>query len=172
MESSIAKSPTNWYILYTCPRAEKAAYRELTYRAYEAFLPVTKVLKVWKNRQKKVIEQVLFPSYIFVNTEEHELYKIKQVPKVATYLHIAGKPSVVSLNIIEGIKKMVSLDIDISVETDFNEGEEVKIIEGPLVGYSGILVKQRGKSRFGIQLSEINQTVFVDICTSVLERLN
>ncbi len=36
------------YILYTCPRAEKAAYRELTYREYEVFLPYFGVYKTLK----------------------------------------------------------------------------------------------------------------------------
>jgi transcription antitermination factor NusG len=163
---------TSWYVVYTAPRAEKVVCQELINKNFVVFLPLIKELKIWKNRQKKWIDKVLFPSYIFVNTQQHELYHIKQMPRVATYLHIAGKPSTISNIVIEGIKRMLSLDKNVSVETDFNEGEKVKIIEGPLAGYKGILVQQKGKARFGIQIDEINQTVFVEVCTSILEKLN
>ena len=164
------KSKRNWYVFYTTPRSEKIIQQELSYQGYEVFLPITKTLRVWKNRQRKMIDQVLFPSYIFVNTEESYLHKICQTPKVMTFLHCAGKPSTINLKCIEGIKRMLNLEQEITVESIFSEGEKVRIIYGPLIGYEGILVKQKSKTRFGLQLEEINQTVFIDICTSVLEK--
>ena len=164
------KRVKNWYVLYTAPRAEKVAKQELENRGYEVFLPVTRTLRIWKNRQKKMVDQVLFPSYIFVNTTENNLYKICQVPKVTTYIHCDGKPSKINIKCIDGIKRMLNLDQEISVETDFCEGENVRIAYGPLAGCEGILVKQKGKSRFGIRLKEINQLVIIDICASMLEK--
>jgi transcription antitermination factor NusG len=70
------------------------------------------------------------------------------------------------------IKTMLSLNQEISVEANFTEGEKVRIVYGPLVGYEGVLVSQKGKTRFGIELKEINHTMFIDICTSVLERVD
>jgi hypothetical protein len=66
--STIAEeSPNNsatrecqWYVLYTTPRAEKVVFLELQKRRYEAFLPMTRTLHVWKNRQKKLVDEVLF----------------------------------------------------------------------------------------------------------------
>ena len=160
----------NWFIFYTTPRAEKIVYQELTNKKYEVFLPVIKTMRVWKNRQKKIIDQVLFPSYIFVNTNEYELQNIKQVPKIVTYIHCAGKPSIIHVKEIDCIKKMLLLNQEITIERNFSEGELVKIVRGPLTGHTGILVKKMGKTRFGIKLKEINQTVFIDICTSMLEK--
>ncbi|MEN8906727.1 MAG: UpxY family transcription antiterminator [Clostridiales bacterium] len=165
-----AESKKNWYVFYTAPRAEKVIKQELEFRSYEVFLPITKTLHIWKNRQKKMVDKVLFPSYIFVNTEESYLHKICQTPKIMTFIHCGGKPSKINFNCIEGIKQMLNLEQEVSVEPNFNEGEEVRIIYGPLAGYEGILVKQKSKTRFGIQLQEINQTVFIDVCTSVMEK--
>lgn len=165
------KRETNWFVFYTCPRSEKVVYQDMIKRGYEAFLPTTKTLRIWKNRQKKWIEEVLFPSYIFVNTKHCELYDITQLPKVVTYIHCAGKPSTIALEEIEGIKRMLCLEQEVSVETNFVEGENVRILYGPLAGHKGILVKKKGKTRFGIRLKEINHTVFIDICTKVLEKV-
>lgn len=168
---SCVPTQTNWYIFYTAPRAEKIVYNDLLNREYDVFLPTTKTLKEWKNRQKKVIEEVLFPSYIFVNTHEHELYKINRVPRIASCICCSGKPSVVSLNDIETIKKMISLDHKISLVQEFVEGERVRITFGPLKGHEGTLILKKGKARFGIQLREINHTIMIEINAGYLQKI-
>ncbi|WP_459212987.1 UpxY family transcription antiterminator [Aquimarina rhabdastrellae] len=172
LERKRKKNEKNWYIFYTSPRAEKVVYKDLLARDYDAFLPLTKTLKVWKNRQKKIIESPLFPSYIFVNTRLNEIYDISRIPKIATFIRCGQKPSVIPPNDIATIKKMLLLEQEVSVETTFYEGERVKIIKGPLVGHEGILIEQKGKTRFGIHLNEINQAVFVNVCTSILQKVN
>jgi transcription antitermination factor NusG len=162
---------SNWYIFYTAPRSEKVVHKELSRMGYEVFLPMTRTLRVWKNRQKKWVDKVLFPSYIFVNTNQEELHIITQVPRVSTYLHCGGKPSVISLEDISGIKIMLDLKQEVSVENSFSDGEVVKILYGPLANYTGVLTHQKGKTRFGIHLKEINQFVSIDICTSILEKI-
>lgn len=159
-----------WYIFYTCPRAEKLVQQKLLNRNYDVFLPMTKTLKVWKNRQKKWISQVLFPNYIFVKTDPCELYRITQIPKIVSCVACSGEPSIISSKEVEGIKEMLSFGKDITVETSFIKGERVKIVRGPLVGYEGILVEQKGKTRFGIHLTEINHTILIDINESELEK--
>jgi transcription antitermination factor NusG len=65
---------------------------------------------------------------------------------------------------------MLWLGQDVTVEHNFQEGENVRVIYGPLAGYEGMLVKQKSKTRCGIKLEEINQTVFIDGCTNILEK--
>jgi transcription antitermination factor NusG len=165
-----SSSELNWYIFYTSPRAEKIVQQELLNRNYDVFLPMTKTLRVWKNRQKKWIDQVLFPNYIFVETQVSELYRITQIPKIVTCISCAGKPSNISSKEVEAIREILNSGKEITVERDFIKGDRVKIVNGPLVGYEGILVEQKGKTRFGIQLEEINHTIFVDIKMNQLEK--
>ena len=160
----------HWYVFYTAPRAEKAVNDELHQRGYESFLPLHKTFRVWKNRQRKMIYNPLFPGYIFARSKENEIYNILQTPKICTCIKCDNKPSAVPEKIIEGIRLMLGLEQDIFVEHDFTEGEHVRIVQGPLSGYQGILVKKKGKCRFGIQLKEINQVVSIDIQASMLER--
>lgn len=161
----------NWYVLYTAPRAEKIARRELEFKGYEVFLPMTQTLRVWKNRQKKIIDTVLFPSYIFVYTNERYLAEICRVNKISTFIHCGGKPSKIKVEYIEGIKRMLDSNHEISVDHEFTEGEQVRIIRGPLTGYEGVLVRQKTKTKFGIHLKEINQTVLVEICVDAVEKV-
>lgn len=164
-------SEQKWYIFYTCPRAEKVVQQELLNRNYDVFLPVTNVLRVWKNRQKKMITQVLFPNYIFVKTYQSELYYITCIPKIVTSISCAGNPSSISSNEVEGIRGMLNIGKEITVETNFTKGERVEIVSGPLMGYEGILVEQKGKTRFGIQLKEIRHTILVDVNMNQLKKI-
>lgn len=126
------KSDSNnaqWYIFYTCPRAEKVVHDNLLKWEYEVFLPLTKTLRIWKNRQKKLIETPLFPGYIFVYTQLHELYNIKRLPKVSTFIHCGGKPSTISFKDIEGIKTMSNLNQEVTVPDMFIRNNPMEIID-------------------------------------------
>ena len=160
-----------WHIFYLRPRAERIVTQMLTNLGYEVFWPVIQTIKTWKNRQRKKIRISLFPNYLFVNTYPHELYTIRRLPRVVSYVSCGGKPSTISGKEIEGIQRMLGVGSAITVETKFSKGEHVRIVSGPLKGHEGILIKCRGKSRFGIRLKAINHAVFIDISQSDLEKL-
>lgn len=160
----------NWYILYTAPRAEKVVKNELLINGFDVFLPTVRKLSVWKNRQKKLIEHVLFPSYVFVKAPESRLHEISRTRKVVTPIRVSGRACTITESNIEGIRKMLEQDQELYVETNFCEGEQVQVISGPLKGHEGILVVQKSRNRFGIRLTEINQTVLIDISAEHLRR--
>lgn len=81
---------------------------------------MTRTLKIWKNRQKRWIDQILFPNYIFVKTTHSGLFNIVKIPKVVTYVKCAGKASILPIKEIEGIKKMLSLEQEIIVRGCLN----------------------------------------------------
>jgi transcription antitermination factor NusG len=160
-----------WYVFYLRPRTENKVCRTLAKLDYEVFLPLVPTFRIWKNRQKRKILLPLFPNYLFVYTHEHELYHIKHLPHVVSFVASGGKPSTISKNEIEGIRRVLGLDCPVSVERKFFKGEGVRIMEGPLTGYEGILVRQHSQTLFGIQLKVINHTVLIDTVRFHLEKL-
>lgn len=171
MNSNGSAGEKKWHVFYLRPRTESLACRTLTNLNYEVFCPVIQSIRIWKNRQKKKIKFPLFPNYLFVYTHAHELYSIKCLPQVVSCVTFGGKPSTISDREIEGIRRMLGLGCAITVETKFSKGERVRITSGPLKGNEGVLVKQYGKSRFGIRLKSINHSVFIDITMLELEKL-
>lgn len=160
-----------WHVLYLRSRTESIVYRMLIGHGYEVFYPVIQKMKLCKNRQRKEVSQPLFPNYLFVYTYAHDLYNLRRLPQVVNFVSIAGKPSILSDNEVEGMRRMLKGGSSITVETKFSQGEHVRIVSGPLKGHEGILIKQRNKSRFGIRLKAINHAVFIDISESDLEKL-
>ena len=160
-----------WCVFYTYPRAEKIANEELIKNSYETFLPTMKTLKVWKNRQKKEIDRVLFPGYIFVNVCMSEIFNVLKMSKIVSYVKYDRKPALIRQSEIDKIKTLIGLSPNISVISDFTINEKVRVISGPLYGYEGILILQKGKTRFGLQINEINQTVFIEVNANIIEKI-
>ncbi len=160
-----------WHVFYLRSRTENLVCRTLTNLNYEVFWPVIHSVRIWKNRQKKKIKFPLFPNYLFVYTYTHELYFIKRLPQVVSCVTFEGKPATISEKEIEGIRRMLGIGCAVSINTKLYKGEYVRIVSGPLKGHEGILIKQHGKTRFGIQLKSINHAVFIEIDHSDLEKL-
>lgn len=53
---------------------------------------------------------------------------------------------------------------------EFSSGDKIRIIDGPLCGYEGILIEIKGKKKFGVSISCVNLTAVVDLNTSKMEK--
>jgi len=160
-----------WVVFYTCPRAEKVVYKQLVDKGYETFLPLQKNLRIWKNRQRKLIEEPLFPCYIFVKTRSSDIYNISRIHGICRCVVFEGKSCIIPDKDIEAIQIMILSEQQVvSSNNEFKEGEKVKIIRGPLTGYEGILFKQKGNSKFGIQMEGINLIASIDISIEDIQK--
>lgn len=160
-----------WYVIYLSPRSEKIAFKYLERHGYEVFLPLIRETRVWRNRQTRELELPLFPNYLFIRCFEHELYAVKGFPRVVGAVIHDRQPASLSLREVESIRRMLQYGRKLEVAPCFYQGQQVRICSGPLTGYEGVLVRQRGKTRFGLRLKAINYTVLIDSGTSELERL-
>jgi transcription antitermination factor NusG len=165
------KTESKWFVFYTSPRAEKAVHKKLTEKGYEVFLPLHKKFKIWKNRQRKFIDTPLFPSYIFVKIRPFDIYHVLQIFGIYMCIAFEGKPCTIPDKDIEAIRAMILSEQEISSSTDFGKGEKVLVINGPLSGYEGILFEQKGKNKFGIQISEVNLIASIDITIEDIQKL-
>lgn len=161
----------NWYVFYTCPRAEKKANKNLILLGYDTFLPVKREYKIWKNRQRKLTEVPLFPSYIFVYTFSNHVDKINKVQGICACITCAGKPVYASSNDIASLKIMQTMDVAPVENQHFVMGDRVRIEDGPLCGYEGILLKVKGKDKFVIHIECANFGAMVDLESSGIKKI-
>jgi transcription antitermination factor NusG len=160
-----------WFVFYTRPRAEKVVHKDLVGKGYEVFLPLQKKFKIWKNRQRKFIDEPLFPSYIFVKIRPCNIYNVLKILGICVCITFEGKPCPIPDKDIEAIRTMLLLEQEISSNTDFSEGEKVLVISGPMSGYEGMLFKQKGKHKFGIQIQAVNLIASIDINIEDIQKL-
>lgn len=160
-----------WYVFYTCPKSEKKANKHLVSLGYETFLPLKREYKVWRNRQKKLIEIPFFANYIFVYTFHSNIFEINKVQGICTCVTCGGIASCISDNDIMSLRIMQDMDMMIPKNNDFFIGDKIRVIDGPLCGYEGVLVKVKGISKFGISINCVNLMAIVDLETTRIEKL-
>lgn len=161
----------SWYVFYTCPRAEKKVNEYLLSIGYETFLPLKKELKIWKNRQRKLIKSPLFPSYIFVLATRNDIFYINRAYGICSCVTFAGVPAIVLDDDIMSLKIMQEMDVEVLKNTEFCLGDKIRVIDGPLCGYEGILINVKGKEKFGVSVNCVNLTAIIDLGYSKIEKL-
>jgi len=153
-----------WLVVYTRSRAEKKVELELQIKEIESFLPMQKKLRQWKDR-KKWVEMPLMSGYCFVHITRKEYDLVLQTNNVVCYVRFEGKAAVVPDRQIDALKQMLKqYDFEVNVTTEnFAPGTKVEVIDGPMIGLRGELIKARGKNKFIIRLNQINSVVSVEI---------
>lgn len=170
-ENQLDEIKPKWFAIYTKPRAEKKVNEQLLQFGYEAYLPLKKEVKQWKDRLKKV-EVPLFNSYVFVKVNAKQYFEIPKLVKgFVKYVTIGGQKIAVRDEEIEAIKKMLdySSQIDISNE-DFILNERVEINFGKLKGFKGKLVEFRGKYRIAIRIDTLGTNLLVEINKNAVQK--
>ncbi|WP_204268528.1 transcription termination/antitermination NusG family protein, partial [Escherichia coli] len=71
MENPGKTNEKRWHALYTKPRWEKKIDTVLLRKGVESWCPLQKVERQWSDR-KKIIEDPLFKSYVFVKIDDTE----------------------------------------------------------------------------------------------------
>jgi len=158
----------NWYILYTFPNLEKKICRELSRKRVEAYLPLQKVIRQRSDRRKE-LSIPMFPSYIFIRSNDRERFKLLDIGGVMKYISFDGKPAKVSVEEIDHIRRCEESSCE--VERQLVQGDQVLIVNGPFTGLKGILFYKKGRERVGIHLTSINHFVSVEVGTSSLRKI-
>jgi len=160
-----------WYAVFTFPRNEKAAIRQLELREVEAFLPTYETVKVWKNRQRVKTVLPLFPTYLFVNIEMSERVKVLQSPGV---IHIVGNNRLdasIAASEIELLRSSVQ-QRNVEPYRELALGKTVRIKRGYMEGVEGVLVRKGNGLRFILSLKMINQNAAIEVCAEDLEHVS
>ncbi len=160
-----------WLAFYTKPRHEFKAETEIAAHDIEVFLPKITVVRQWSDRKKKITEP-LFKSYIFAKCSEKERLEVLQLKSIVTNVHFMGKPAHVPDWEIEGIRKMLQSDLDVTVTNELRKGAVVKITDGPLAGVRGIVSETRhGDKEIAITIELLNRTVIATVPVAHIETL-
>lgn len=113
-------------------------------RGIENYCPINKVTRQWSDRKKVVLEPV-FKGYVFVRLEEGKKWEIKEVHGILNFVYWLGKPAHIRDEEIDIIRKFLNEFNDVQVEPKgFTVNTEVRIKQGVLMNYKGIVVEVLG----------------------------
>ncbi len=157
-----------WYAAYTTPRHEKAVLRHLNVRRLESFLPLYTSVRRWKNGCQVAVERPLFPGYVFVHISRQNWTNVLQTPGVVSLVSSGRAPSALPSHEIESLRAALP-QRRYEPHPYLSVGEKVRIIEGPLTGMAGVLIRKKSNLRVVLSLDLIMQSVAVEIGMDEIE---
>lgn len=129
-----------WYVLRTKPHKERAVYRMLLQEdELDVYFPALEVEPV-NPRASRI--RPYFPGYMFVNIdlEQQGDNALRWTPGTKGLVRFGGLPAPVPENLIVELKKRLveAQKEQEQPEDDFQKGDRVRIVDGPLAGYEAI----------------------------------
>ena len=157
-----------WYAAQTCANHEKRVQEQLRQRTVDAYLPVYKSVRRWKDRRVS-LELPLFPSYLFVRLALRNRLLVLQTPSVVRLVGFGGHPVALPDQEIETLRQGLTCEMRVKPHPYLMVGYRVRVRTGALQGLEGILVRKKNISRFVISLDLIMRSVAVEIDVADLE---
>jgi len=151
-----------WIAVYTKSRHEKVVIQELEKKNIEAYCPILKERRQWSDR-KRWVEFPLFRSYVFAKIELKNSLYILQTMGVHHIIKFQGNISTIPDGIIQNIKNMIDGGFTVEQVEYFVKGDEVIVVDGPLKGMEGIVVKIKNENKLVLKVAAIHQAIAVQI---------
>lgn len=161
-----------WFALYTKPRWEKKIDSALIRKGIESWCPLQKVERQWSDR-KKIIEDPLFKSYVFVRIDTSERVKVLSTDGVLNFVYYLGKPAVIKDEEVAIIKRYLDeKDVRISIlsEEGYRDEMLVKVNHGVFMGQEGTVIRG-GKKKVYVKLETLGHVMAVEFPAAYLSPL-
>ncbi len=162
-----------WYALYTKPRWEKKIDANLIRKNIESWCPLQKIERQWSDR-KKIVEEPLFKSYIFVRIDMNQKVKVLQTDGILNFVHYLGKPAVIKDEEISLIKQyLLEKDVRISLisKEGYAESTKIRVNHGVFMGKEGTVLRNMKKKIF-VKLESLGQVMVVEFPVEYLSHLD
>ncbi len=156
-------SSKKWLALYTKPRWEKKVSSVLERKGVECWCPLKKTEKQWSDR-KKIVEEPMFTSYVFVHIQETEKSVVLMTDGILNFVYHIGKPAIIRDNEIEIIKRfLLEKEASISVQSlqSLDENTRIKVNHGVFMDTTGTVMKG-GKKKVFVKLESLDQVMIVE----------
>ena len=151
-----------WFAVWTRSRHEAAVARELSGKGIESFLPTLPRWSRWKDRRKR-IDWPLFPGYCFARLDPRFSLAVRTCTGVVGLVATDGRPAPIPDIEIDGIRQLVTSDLQYDPCPLIHEGDMVEVVSGPLRGVAGRLVRKGAHARLVLAVDLIGQGVSVEV---------
>ena len=152
-----------WHVIYTKSKWEKKVDGLLLQKGFESWCPVQKKERQWSDR-KKIIEEPLFRSYVFVRIDETESAKVKMTDGVLNFVFYLGKPAIIREEEIDMIQKYLGekeATLQLISDEGFREDTKIRINYGVFMDREGV-VTYSDKKKVYVRLQSLGQVMVVE----------
>jgi transcriptional antiterminator NusG len=139
-----------WYVVHTYSGYETKVKANLEHRIaatgmedkiFRVVIPTEEVMEI-KGGKKILTERRVFPGYILVEMEltDDSWYVVRNTPGVTGFVGSNARPTPLSEEEVERILRKPAYEKP-KPKVEFEEGEAVKVISGPLADFTGTIAE-------------------------------
>jgi transcription antitermination factor NusG len=151
-----------WYATYTRANHENQIAKQLRIRSVEHFLPSYDSVRHWKDRKVR-LQLPLFPGYVFVRIALFDQMRVLQIPGVVRLVGFNAGPAALPEEEIDAMRNGLRNGVCAHPHPYLVVGRRVRVVSGPLMGLSGIVLKKKNTTRVVITLEIIMRSVAVEV---------
>ena len=112
----------------------------------------------------KLIEEPLFPSYIFVKIQPIDQYRVCSQREVVRFVTFGSKPVEVKELVVQSLISVSDeKEIEVTNGCSVERGDSVEITEGQLCGLRGYVTEKASNNKVSICVEALNRTVTVTL---------
>ncbi len=157
-----------WNVLHVKSRQEKAVAEILGEVGVPIFLPLTRKVRFYGHR-RRVVDSVLFPSYVFVRCTVDETYLAISTRRVARV--IAVPDQIGFEREVEHIRNVYHMGGALETSPFLVNGTRVRVVSGPFKGIEGLVEAARNWDRINLQIQTLGRAASLEVDASILERV-
>ncbi len=154
----------NWFVVHTQTGSEEKVKTSLENRIVsedmqdliiKVIIPTEQVSEV-RSGKKKISQRKFFPGYLLVEMELNEktYLFVKTVPGVSGFIGLGKKPMPLPQEEVDNIlKKTEETQVKPSPKVVFENGEQVRVTEGPFLNFNGTIEEihpEKGKIKVSV----------------------
>jgi transcription antitermination factor NusG len=152
----------SWYAAYTKSRHEKKVAAHLEMKRVEVFVPLYNATHIWNGR-RAALQLPLFPGYVFVRISLEDRMRVLEAPGVIHLVGSAGLPIPLPDAEVDQLRKCLAPELKAEPLPYLRTGDQVRIVDGPLAGWTGMVVRHDGETRFVISVDLIMRSVAIKV---------
>ena len=151
-----------WYAAQLRPKSEYYVTQLLAGKGYEPFVPMYQRRRRWSDR---VVKQLvpLIPNYVFFHVTPESLGMLVTTPRVIRIVGAPRCPWSIPEHEIEALRRIDALRLNAEPWPFFREGQIVQILDGPMSGVRGVLLRVKNEHRLIVSVTLLQRSVAVEI---------
>ena len=174
----------NWYVIHTYAGYEGRVRASLGDRATrvglqdemgQVLVPTEDVIEI-KDGKRRASKRKFFPGYVLIELEspikDETIMMIKDTPKVTGFVGGGTRPIPLTSEEVSSLLKQIETGESAPRERIiFSKGDNVRIIDGPFMGFNGVLDEvDTDHSRVKALVSIFGRSTPVELAFSQIER--
>ncbi len=173
----------NWYVVHTYAGfegrvkdsiLERASQMGLQDRIGQVLVPTEDVIEI-KEGKKRTSTRKFFPGYVLVEMDmSNESWQmIKETPKVTGFVGGGAQPIPLTQQEVETLLKQIDSGTAVPRQKEeFHKGDSVRIIDGPFLGFNGMVDEvDQERGRLKVLVSIFGRGTPVELGFLQVERL-